>query len=153
MNPTHIRHLVAPGALFAAALVFAGVAARPADPQPGLQVWRPGVGQTEVMAGVRPDGTRSPLSYLKASNANATDAFGTAVAMSRDGGTLVVGADLEAGDARGVNGAQDRNDLPGAGAVYVFRRATDGWVQQAYLKAPRPEAGAGFGMSVALSDD
>ncbi len=148
-----MRYLVAPGALFAAALVFAGVAASPAGSNQALQVWRAGAGQTDVPAGVLADGTPSSLSYLKASNADAADAFGSAVAISRDGSTLVVGADLEAGDARGVNGAQDRNDLPGAGAVYVFSRSANGWVQQAYLKAPQPESGAGFGMSVALSDD
>ena len=152
MMSIRIRCLLAPVALCAAALVFANVATKPGGHPQALQVWR-AAGQTEVPAGARADGTRSPLSYLKATNADASDAFGTAVALSRDGTTLVVGADLEAGDARGVNGAQDRNDLPGAGAVYVFSRSPSGWVQQAYLKAPQPESGAGFGMSVALSDD
>lgn len=152
MMSIRIRCLLVPVALCAAALVFANVATTPGGQPPALQVWR-AAGQTEVPAGALADGTRSPLSYLKASNADASDAFGTAVALSRDGTTLVVGADLEAGDASGVNGDPDRNGLPGAGAVYVFSRTAAGWTQQAYLKAPQPESGAGFGMSVALSDD
>src|SRR5690606_13003920 len=61
-----------------------------------------------------------------------------------------VGADLEAsGHARD----SDDDSLPGAGAVYVFERDGQGWREAAYLKAPVPAAGAGFGFSVALDDD
>lgn len=150
MKTASLRYLVAPGALFAAALVFAGVVVTPATERPALQVWRAGALPTEVVSGLQPDGSTTGLSYLKASNAEAADAFGSAVALSRDGRTLVVGADLEAG---GGDGAQDRNDQPGSGAVYVFVRSAAGWVQQAYLKAAQPEAGAGFGLAVAVSDD
>jgi hypothetical protein len=40
----------------------------------------------------------------------------------------------------------------GAGAVYVYRRSGDVWSFDAYIKAPQPQAGAGFGISLALHD-
>lgn len=89
--------------------------------------------------------------YVKASNTDAADVFGTSVALSGD--TLVVGAPGEASDATGVNGAQGRNVAKNAGAVYVFVRNGNGWSQQAYLKASNAEKGDSFGGSVAISGD
>jgi trimeric autotransporter adhesin len=91
--------------------------------------------------------------YLKASNADAGDAFGHSLALSADGSTLAVGALFEASVARGVNGNQGDNSLAQAGAVYVFTRNRDVWSQQAYLKASNTWAGDLFGSSVALSSD
>jgi len=91
--------------------------------------------------------------YLKASNTEAGDRFGTAVALSGDGSTLAFGAPDEDSAAGGVNGSQASNTRSGSGAVYVFRRTVDGWTQQAYLKAATPTAGARFGESIALSRD
>jgi hypothetical protein len=91
--------------------------------------------------------------YLKASNTDAGDAFGAAVALSGDGTTLAIGAPGEDGAASGVNGAQTSNATPDAGAVYVFRNAGSGWTQQAYLKPATPAAGARFGQALALSRD
>jgi hypothetical protein len=89
--------------------------------------------------------------YLKASNAEAGDGFGAAVAMSGD--TLAVGARHEASAAPGVNGDQNDDGAPGAGAVYVFVRTGTTWAQQAYIKAFNPEAEDDFGVSVAVSGD
>jgi hypothetical protein len=94
----------------------------------------------------------APL-YLKAANAEVSDLFGSAVALSRDGSTLAVGAELKAQGAGGwwawwADGGAGR-----AGAVYVFVRTPQGWVQQAQLAAARPVQGSGFGFSLALSDD
>jgi hypothetical protein len=61
-------------------------------------------------------------SYVKASNADAFDQFGGALAMSRDGRTMVVGARGEDSAATGVNGNQADNSLDESGAVYVFAR-------------------------------
>lgn len=63
----------------------------------------------------------SQKAYLKASNTEAGDAFGTSVALS--GNTLAVGAIREAGEARVVNGDQTTNGRPESGAVYVRRIA------------------------------
>jgi hypothetical protein len=60
--------------------------------------------------------------YVKASNADAFDQFGGALAMSRDGRTMVVGARGEDSAATGVNGNQADNSLDESGAVYVFTR-------------------------------
>ena len=61
-------------------------------------------------------------SYVKASNADAFDQFGGALAMSRDGRMMVVGARGEDSAATGVNGNQADNTLDESGAVYVFTR-------------------------------
>jgi hypothetical protein len=90
--------------------------------------------------------------YLKASNTDAGDYFGYSVAVS--GNTAVIGAPKEASNAVGVNGAQDDDSAPWAGAAYVMVRDADGnWSQQAYLKASNAEFNDYFGGSVAISGD
>jgi hypothetical protein len=91
------------------------------------------------------------LAYIKASNTNGQDWFGDAVAIS--GNTLVVGAWGEASKAKGVNGLQGDNSLPGAGAVYVFVLSNGVWTQQAYLKASATDINDQFGKEVAISGD
>ena len=99
--------------------------------------------------------------YIKASNTGQSDMFGLSLALSGDGNTLAVAAPWEASGATGVNGDQDDNSIPQAGAVYVFTRAGDTWTQQAYVKASNTgRKGEGddvegdqFGFSVALSAD
>lgn len=90
------------------------------------------------------------LARVQSHNSDRGDLFGSAVALSRNGQVLVVGADLEA--SRSGN-ASDDNSLPGAGAAYVFERDGEDWRQAAYLKAPIPTSGGGFGFVVAVSDD
>ncbi len=85
--------------------------------------------------------------YLKASNTDAGDGFGSAVAISGD--TIVVGAPAEASGGAG----QSDNGSPGAGAAYVFVRSGGVWTQQAYLKAANPQAGAAFGSAVSIDGD
>jgi hypothetical protein len=77
--------------------------------------------------------------------------FGNSVALSGD--TLVVGAPYEASCAAGLDGDQTNTGCPSAGAAYVFTRSSSGWGQQAYIKAPNPEADDYFGRSVAVSGD
>ncbi len=64
----------------------------------------------------------SQLAYVKGANTEAFDEFGGAVALSRDGRTLVAGAKGEDSSARGVNGNQADNSVDEAGAAYVFAR-------------------------------
>ena len=59
-----------------------------------------------------------PQTYLKASNTNADDRFGTHVAVS--GTAVVVGAPREDSVATGVGGNQNDNSAVDAGASYVF---------------------------------
>ena len=73
--------------------------------------------------------------YLKASNTGRSDNFGSVVSLSADGNTLAVSAQFESSAAKGINGNQNDDSIPQAGAVYVFTRAGDTWSQQAYIKA------------------
>ena len=85
--------------------------------------------------------------YLKASNAETEDVFGSSIAL--EGDTLVVGAPEE--DGNGVDGEAD-NSGNDAGAVYVFTRNGSGtWSQQQYLKLKLTDVlSNGFGFAVAL---
>lgn len=114
-------------------------------------------------------GARYPVSidpiaqqaYLKASNTDPSDQFGTSVAISGD--TVVVGAPGEDGDglnvvptsSNGTNGDPTDNSKINAGAAYVFVRTGGAWVQQAYLKGVvnpllAPASGDYFGSTVAI---
>ena len=101
--------------------------------------------------------------YIKASNADAYDHFacgganqghsGNSVALSGDGTTMIVGAPYESGGATGINGNQNDNSAYASGAVYVYVRQGDGWVQQAYVKPSNTGQSDHFGSSVAVSRD
>jgi hypothetical protein len=101
--------------------------------------------------------------YVKASNAGQSDLFGMSVALSADGNTMAVSAPWERSAATGVNGDQNDDSMPQAGAAYIFTRSGDSWSQQAYIKASntgRPANaddpladGDQFGSSLALSGD
>lgn len=73
--------------------------------------------------------------YVKASNTDALDRFGSSVALSADGNALAVGATGEDSIATGINGDQGDNSSDGAGAAYLFRFDGVDWQQQAYVKA------------------
>ena len=89
--------------------------------------------------------------YLKASNRDVADEFGDQVAVSGD--MVVVSTGGESSNATGVNGDQNDNSAPIAGAAYVFVRNGTNWTQQAYLKASNTEAFDEFGARVAVSGD
>lgn len=93
------------------------------------------------------------VGYIKASNPNERAQFGDAVALSGDGNTLAVGARAESSAAAGINGNQTDASAPNSGAVYVFARQGDRWLQQAYVKASNPGSNDEFGSLVALSAD
>src|SRR6266849_3034596 len=93
------------------------------------------------------------IAYIKASNAKKDDQFGFTVALSGDGNTMAVGSTAEASTAKSINGNQSDHSALNAGAVYVFVRNADSWVQQAYVKASNARAGDQFGASLALSND
>jgi hypothetical protein len=99
----------------------------------------------------RHEGSWIQTAYLKSSNSDPHDEFGSYLAI--DGDTLAVGARLEDSAATGVDGDQDDNSAKDSGAVYVFVRSGSGWVQQAYLKASNTGPGDRFGTRVALRGD
>ncbi len=112
---------------------------------------------------VRRGGAWVQQAYVKASNAGQSDLFGMNVALSADGNTLAVAAPWESSAATGVNGNQNDDSLPQAGAAYVFTRSGDSWSQQAYIKASNTGRradesdlladGDQFGFSITLSGD
>ncbi len=95
--------------------------------------------------------TWSEQAYLKASNTDAGDFFGSSVAISGD--TVVVGAYFEDSNATGVNGDQSNNSGTNSGAAYVFVRTGTNWSQPAYLKASNTDTDDHFSLSVAISGD
>lgn len=83
----------------------------------------------------RADCTLRETAKLVATDGAAGEQFGTSLAMRED--VLLIGA-------TGASGAQ-----PGHGAVYVFTRQRDEWVQTDKLFAPNGAVNSGFGTSVA----
>lgn len=73
-----------------------------------------------VFSYVRTNTSWAPQRYIKATNTDAGDNFGTAVALSADGNTMAASALREASAATGINGNQADNNATDAGAVYVF---------------------------------
>nr|MCA8837765.1 FG-GAP repeat protein [Pseudomonadota bacterium] len=69
----------------------------------------------------RAGGTWSQRAYLKASNTEAGDVYGSlGISLSADGNTLAVGAFGEASNATGIDGNQGDNSAADAGAVYLY---------------------------------
>lgn len=102
---------------------------------------------------VREGGIWIQQAYLKPSNLDPEDYFGSSVAIF--GNTIVVGASREDSDASGVNGDEfsDPSQSFNSGAAYVFVREGVTWAQQAYLKASNPGEGDSFGASVAIDGE
>jgi hypothetical protein len=104
---------------------------------------------------VRRGGMWTHEAYVKASNTVRNIALGSAVALSRDGSTLAVGAVDETNLTRGIDGdqASTPDNAVSAGAIYVFGRANGGWRQQAYIKSFNIGPTDLFGIRMALSGD
>ncbi|MEM6274944.1 MAG: integrin [Myxococcota bacterium] len=93
------------------------------------------------------------VTFIKATNTDADDFFGGALALSADGRTLAVGAQNEDSGAATINGDQEDDEAENAGAVYVFRELNGAWTPDAYIKASNAETFDSFGIAVALSAD
>jgi len=97
--------------------------------------------------------TWAQQAYIKASNANTNDDFGSALALSSDGNALVVGAIGESANSTGINSNQSDNSKDGVGAAYLFNRSGSTWTQQSYIKPSAATLGNEFGTSIGLSAD
>ena len=86
--------------------------------------------------------------YLKAQNADASDAFGSSLDVSD--GIVAVGAQNEDSDGAGVDPASRNNGRPNSGAVYVFERVGSAWAQTHFLKASNPDSGDVFGAALSF---
>ncbi len=60
----------------------------------------------------------SQQAYIKASNSETLDVFGSSIAISND--TILVGVSQEDSNATGINGNENNNSADEAGAAYVF---------------------------------
>lgn len=88
--------------------------------------------------------------YLKASNVNASDRFGYDINLDSSGALLAVGSPQESSSALGVQGDELLNDAPLSGAVYLFKKKENEWLQETYIKATNTDAGDNFGQSLTL---
>lgn len=99
----------------------------------------------------RSDSVWSQQAYIKSSNSDANDQFGTVVSLSGD--TLAVGVPLEDSSDKGIGGSGNDNIIATSGAVYIFTRGSGIWSQQTYIKASNAQFEDNFGVSLALSGD
>lgn len=99
------------------------------------------------------DTTWSLEAYVKASNTERLDGFGSSLALRDD--ILVVGAYDEDSAASGVDGdgADDDGAHRSSGAAYVFERTEGSWSQTAYLKATNPGGMDRYGFAVETDGD
>lgn len=103
-----------------------------------------------VFVYTRSDGVWELQGNLKASNADADDAFGSALAINQNGTYLAISALAEAGS----RGQPESNSKSLSGAVYVFARdSADAWSEVGYLKASNADADDLFGQSVSFNAD
>jgi hypothetical protein len=93
----------------------------------------------------RSGSTWTEQAILRASDAQASDNFGSCVAVSSDSTYAVIGAPFEDG------GAGD--PISDAGAAYIFTRSGSTWTQQAKLVASDPGANDRFGANVDINSD
>ncbi len=90
-----------------------------------------GLGQTGSVYVYKKSGTVwRQEAKLRSSVIDSYDYFGSSVALSDDGNTLVVGAQGEDSNATGINGSATNNSSAGSGAVYVFERTGSSWTQR-----------------------
>jgi hypothetical protein len=132
-----------------------------APPGRGANIW---VGAAYVF--VRNGATWREQAFIKAPNARPYSSFGVRLAMSGDGNTLAITANLEDSAGQGIRPPmiqqflqpaylnpwrEQRNQAEESGAVYVFTRTGTTWTAGAFVKGANTGAGDEFGSSVALS--
>lgn len=96
----------------------------------------------------------SQQSYIKPSNSEEFDRFGTSVAVSND--DLLVGSSHESSSSSSITNsasASDDNSSAEAGAVYVFSRSGVSWVQKSYFKAPNSGGEDHYGIAIDINDN
>jgi hypothetical protein len=102
---------------------------------------------------VRTGATWTQQVFIKASNPGKEDWFGSRLTLSGDGSTLAIGAQLEDGGSKGINGDQKDHSAEDSGTLYLFTRNGSTWTQKAYVKASNARAYGEFGSAMALNKD
>jgi len=119
---------------------------------PGVEV-NPGASAGAAYVWSRTGNAWTEMAFLKSSNPSQYDWFGVRTAISGDGNTVVVEAQNEDSNAKGINGNQSDNSADESGAVYIFTRTGNTWVQRAYVKGSNTEAFDEFGSAISISRD
>ena len=102
---------------------------------------------------VRDGNTWSQQAFIKSSNPDKEDWFGARLTLSGDGNALAVGAQVEDGGSKGINGDQKNQSAEDTGAIYFFTRKGTTWTQTAYVKASNADSYDEFGSAMALTKD
>lgn len=93
----------------------------------------------------------SQQAFLKTSNSETGDSFGSSVDISDDGNTLVAGAIGEDSNATRIGtGSPFNNSITSSGAAYIFTRSGATWSQNQYIKPWLGTTNQYFGYSVGL---
>ena len=71
---------------------------------------------------VRNGGNWTQQAFIKASHPGKEDWFGSRLGLSGDGNTLGVGAQLENGNSKGINGNETNLTAEDSGVLYLFER-------------------------------
>ncbi len=95
------------------------------------------------------DGKWIQHSFLKASNADRFDHFGSEISLSDDGQTLAVSAREEDSNASDNKGDNNRSN---AGAIYVFEKKQSQWEEIHFIKLDNSQ-GTLFGGRMIMSGD
>lgn len=97
------------------------------------------------------NGDWSQTHYIKATNTEPYDTFGTCVAV--EGAIAAIGAPGEDSGSQGIDSDQSSNASSNSGAVYRYANGDSGWAQASYLKASNPQEQSQFGFSLSLSGE
>lgn len=101
---------------------------------------------------VRSGGTWVFQAFIKAPNTGAGDQFGSSLALSGSGDTLVVGAPREDSAAAGAS-TTFNDDATDSGAAYIYGRVGDTWTFETMLKGNNTAAGDQLGAAVDCASD
>ncbi|MEI8611222.1 hypothetical protein P4S70_20990 [Enterovibrio sp. Hal110] len=91
--------------------------------------------------------------FIKMENADSFDRFGESVALSGDGGTLVIASAGDDSNAIGIDGEQTDNSNTNTGSAAVYRYDNSVWTFSHYLKGITSDDEDNFGAAIALSED
>jgi hypothetical protein len=100
----------------------------------------------------RTGSTWTQQAYIKASNTDFNDSFGSSVSLTSNGDGLLIGAPAEDGYDSGIGGDQSSNDVVSSGAAYLLERSGSTWSHSLYIKACNVGESDRFGTGVSLND-
>ena len=97
------------------------------------------------------NGAWSQTAYVKPSNMDAGDNFGSHMAIS--GTRVAITAIYENSCSAGVGGDMSNNACNSPGAVFTFEKDANGWGQEEYFKSNIPSDSERYGQGIALDGD